>query len=298
MTSSWLTLVNPAAARGRHAGKVQHALEALRQQGWKLQVHETRGPNDASEVARAACREGQTRFLVAGGDGTLFETLNGALDSGKSEGLEVGVLPTGTGNSFLRDFGIFRLEDALDALLRGGSRRLDAVHAQHAGGSFHFVNLLSFGFSARVGAHRNQHYARWGQAGYVLSTLQCVPRLDAQTIQVGLDEGGSDAWRVALLSFCNTRFTGGSMMMAPAADPSDGALDIVRVGDIGALRLLSTFPRIFAGSHVGRPGVSQSRAKRIDFHDIEEQDLMVDGEILRARLRSLEVRPSCWSLRA
>ncbi len=81
------------------------------------------------------------------------------------------------------------------------------------------------------------------------------------------------------------------MMMAPRADPTDGEIDVIRVGEMGRLRFTATFPEIFKGTHVDSPDVEQARARRIDFVDSVRQDAMVDGEILSLALRSIEVLP-------
>jgi diacylglycerol kinase (ATP) len=79
--------------------------------------------------------------------------------------------------------------------------------------------------------------------------------------------------------------------MAPHADVSDGQLDVIRVGPLGRPRVLTTFPRIFRGTHVGRPGITERRARRVDFVDGVPRPVMVDGEIAILDLRSIEIVP-------
>jgi diacylglycerol kinase (ATP) len=137
----------------------------------------------------------------------------------------------------------------------------------------------------------NAHLKPLGALGYVLAVLGCVAGLEHPVIPVRLDSSGVDRRPCALISFCNSRFTGGTMMMAPRADPSDGEIDVVRVGALGRLEFTATFPRIFAGTHVDHPGVEQARARRVELVDPVERDVMVDGEIMRLELRSLAVLP-------
>ena len=86
------------------------------------------------------------------------------------------------------------------------------------------------------------------------------------------------------------------MMMAPHANASDGMLDLIRVGPLSRSGLLAQFPRIFAGTHVKHPLVEETRARRVDFVTDQMQDCMVDGEILKLSLRSLEVLPGALSV--
>jgi YegS/Rv2252/BmrU family lipid kinase len=269
------------------------ALASLREVGLRLEVHETDGPGHATELAREARTRGLRRFLAVGGDGTAFEVLNGLFPRpADATGTPVlATLPLGTGNSFLRDFGIEDTEDAMRAIIRGTTRACDVARAEHADGTVHFINLMSLAFSARAGALTNDRFKPLGAFGYILAVLSCVAGLEHPVIPVRLDGGLTDRRPCALLSFSNSRYTAGTMMMAPRADPTDGEIDVIRVGEMGRLRFTSTFPEIFRGTHVHAPGVEQTRARRIDFVDAVRQDAMVDGEILSLALRSIEVLP-------
>jgi diacylglycerol kinase (ATP) len=166
------------------------------------------------------------------------------------------------------------------------------VRAEHADGAIHYLNLLSTGFSARAGALTNARFKGLGAAGYVVAVVWSVLGLEHPVLPLRLDEGDDvDARPSVLLSFSNSRYTAGTMCMAPLADPGDGALDVIRVGDLGRIAFLGAFPSIFAGRHVERPDVEQVRARRVRFEPVGVQDVMVDGEILRLDLRALEVLP-------
>lgn len=81
------------------------------------------------------------------------------------------------------------------------------------------------------------------------------------------------------------------MRMAPAADPTDGRVDVIRVGALSRPRFLATFPKIFAGTHVAAPGIEATTAATVDLDLPEPVDVMVDGEVVRLRLRRLVVEP-------
>ena len=80
-------------------------------------------------------------------------------------------------------------------------------------------------------------------------------------------------------------------MMAPQAQTNDGQADLIRVGEMGRLSLLRTFPKIFRGTHVNHPVISQRRVQTIDFNLHNEVDVMIDGEVLRLLPRRLQVLP-------
>lgn len=288
---TWLTLVNPAAGGGRCGKRAPAALERLRRAGMDLEVHHTSRAGEATERARDAWAKGQRKFLAVGGDGTSFEIVNGLFPHDEEDRPTLGMLPLGTGNSFLRDFGITKAEHALAALERGVTRRCDVVRAVHADGELHFINLLSVGFSAEAGGLTNRRFKPLGAAGYVAAVLITAARLKHPSFPLRVDGGEEDARPCVLLSFSNSRYTGGTMMMAPEADATDGAFDVIRIGQMGRLPFVRAFPSIFQGTHVRRPEVEQGRARSVELSLDEAVDAMVDGEVMKLKLERLEILP-------
>lgn len=289
--TGYFTIVNPAAGGGRCRKRVAAGLARLRAAGLELEVHETERAGDATRLAAQAWRDGWRRFLAVGGDGTSYEIINGLFPHDGDERPVLAMLPLGTGNSFLRDFDITTAEEALAAIERGDTRACDVVRATHAGGELYYINLLSLGFSAEAGGLTNRRFKSLGAAGYVAAVLLTAARLKHPRFSVRVDEGERDERPCVLLSFSNSRYTAGTMMMAPDADPTDGALDVIRIGPMGRLSFVGAFPSIFKGEHVRRPEVEQRRASRIDLNLPGPVDVMVDGEVQRLKLERLEVLP-------
>jgi len=283
-------IVNPASGGGRGSARVQGALQTLREHGWDLDVRETTGPGHASDLAVEAAEREVPVVLAAGGDGTTYEVVNGLFPA-KGTVPRLGLLPVGTGNSFLRDFAITDLAAAVQAILRKQPRACDVVRATHAQGAVHYVNLLSLGFSAEVGALTNRRFKGLGLAGYALATVGSLVRLDHPCFPYALDDGPRETAPVVLLSFCNSRFTGGTMQMAPAADPTDGALDVIHVGAMRRRRLLGAFPKIYRGTHVHLPEVRTTTARSVRFDLSGPVPCMIDGEVCDLTLERLDVLP-------
>ena len=302
MTSAphrYLAVVNPAAgggACGRHAPAV---VDRLRQSGLEVDVIETRGPGQARELARTELAGTRRHFIAVGGDGTSFEIVNGLLDQPHvGERPTLGFLPLGTGNSFLRDFSDQGAEYAIDALKQGKRRPCDVIRVTHTAGVLHYINIFSIGFVADVCATRNRRFPGLGEFGYSLSTVLRVATLRPYVFPMRTDgRSGEDREPLTFLSINNSRFTGGKMMMAPAADTRDGLLDIIRVGRMGRISLLQTFPKIFKGTHVHHPAVACHQAPGVDFRLDAEVDVMIDGEMLKFNPTRLEVVPGAIDVR-
>ncbi|MDQ3032322.1 MAG: diacylglycerol kinase family lipid kinase [Myxococcota bacterium] len=292
MSERWIAIVNPAAGGGRCGKRASAALEELRSAGLDFEVHRTTKPGDATAIARAKAGSGARRFLSVGGDGTSWEVLNGLFPRDDAEDPPtLAMLPLGTGNSFLRDFGITSTAAAMSAILRGRTQPCDLLRVDHQGGVTHSINIVGVGFSAEAGALTNRRYKHLGVPGYVVAVLRTAMGLQAPVFPLRVDGGLLDERPAILLSFCNSRCTAGTMRMAPHAEVADGLLDVIRVGPRSRLGFVSSFPAIFSGRHVRQHGVEEARARRVDFELAGEVDTMIDGEVMRLALRSIEVLP-------
>ena len=183
-------------------------------------------------------------------------------------------------------------EHTIEALRDGKRRTCDVILLHHADGDIYFMNLLSLGFPADVGELTNRRFKRWGELGYILGVFARLASLRHHAFPHRLNDTGEWDRRPCLfLTFSNSKFTGGKMMIAPKADASDGQIEYVRWGPIGRMRLLGLFPRLFTGTHINHPLASRAPAQRIELELDGPVNAMVDGEILRLDCRSLEILP-------
>ncbi len=293
-TDSFLAVVNPAAGGGRCRKLVPAALDRLRAGGVKLDVVETTGPEQATQLAREAYSRGYRRFIAVGGDGTSYEIVNGLFPRRDSdEPVTLAFLPLGTGNSFLREFTDRGVEYAIEAILARRSQPCDVLRLRHTQGVLHYINLLSMGFAADVATLRARRFSGWGELGYQSSIFITLARFRRRPFPLRVDgEGEIDRRRCLFLTFNNSKFTGGTMMIAPNAEVNDGLIEYVRWGPIGRLGLIRNLPTLYDGTHIHHPLAERRQAKRIDFHLDAPVDVMVDGEVLTLQCETLDVLPS------
>lgn len=298
MTKRFLAVVNPAAGGGRCGKLAGAALEGLRGAGMEFEVMETRHSGQGAGLVREAYGKGYRRFIAVGGDGTSFEIVNGLFPGAEGgERPTLGFLPLGTGNSFLRDFTDRGSAHATAALLAGRVRPCDVLRLTHAEGVLHYINLLSIGFAADVAVLRDRKFKRLGELGYVLGLFTCLVRLYRQAFPLRVDgEAEWDRRRCLFLTFNNSKFTGGKMMIAPQADTGDGLVEFVRWGPVGRLGLLRALPGLYDGSHINHPLASRRAVRRVEFDLEGPVDVMVDGEVLTVECRTLEVLPAALNV--
>jgi diacylglycerol kinase (ATP) len=312
MNETFLAIINPAAGGGRCGERVGAALDRLRAAGLAIETAETKAAGQATQIARGAYGRGYRKFLAVGGDGTSYEIVNGLFPESESQvsgdssqGVSpendriatLGFLPLGTGNSFLRDFedlasGKSGLEHAMHALEARRSRPCDVLRLAHKAGAIYYTNLLSVGFAADVAALRHRRFSGLGQFGYLLSIFLCLARLDRRPFPMRFDgQQEFDARRCLFLTFNNSKFTGGTMMIAPDAVTDDGLIEYVRWGPIGRLGLVRNLATLYDGTHTRHPLAERRAVRRVEFQLDGPVDVMVDGEVLTVECQAIEVLP-------
>lgn len=290
----FFAIVNPAAGGGRSAKLAGPALARLRERGLHVDVIASTGPGHAVQLAREACDQGYRQFLAVGGDGTAHEILNGIFAGRQNiSRIALGFLPLGTGNSFLRDFTSDGAQASLDALLAGRTRPVDLIRLTHAKGEIFSFNLLSVGFTADVATLTNRMFKPLGPLGYLLGVLVRVLQLRRRAFALKCDDdAGWDERRCLFLTFNNSKFTGGKMMIAPNADATDGLIEFVRWGPIGRLGLIRMLPKLYDGTHIHHPLASRRAVHHVEFSPQAPMDVMIDGEVATVDCRAIDVIPA------
>ncbi|MGB2644358.1 MAG: diacylglycerol kinase family protein [Candidatus Acidiferrum sp.] len=298
MKTKFFAIVNPAAGGGRSAKLAGPALAGLREKGLKIDVFASTGPRHAVELAREAYDQGYRRFIAVGGDGTAHEILNGVFERARGkERISLGFLPLGTGNSFLRDFTQEGADASLQALVEDRKRSVDLMRLTHAKGEVYSFNLLSLGFTADVGSLTNRYFKPFGYLGYLLGVFVRVIQLRRRAFRLRCDDDKDwNESRCLFLSFNNSKFTGGTMLIAPQADPTDGLIEFVRWGPVGRLALLRMLPRLYDGTHIQHPLASRRAVRRVEFGTQVPVDVLIDGEIATLECVSLDVIPSALDI--
>jgi diacylglycerol kinase (ATP) len=296
----YLAIVNPAAGGGRCGKLAAATLENIISAGFPIEVKETHRAGDACRMAREAHQQGFRNFLAVGGDGTSYEIINGLFPlHPAAEKVSLGFLPLGTGNSFLRDFTDKGLTYAQQAILERKRRPCDVLELVHREGSLFYINLLSFGFTAQAGELTNRRFKPFGELGYLAAILLTWMKLYYPIFPLKLN--GSKGWDrrpCIYLTFSNSRYTGGQLMIAPFADTADGLIEVTRVGTLGRWDFVRTFPKIFSGKHMIHPLISHLRTKQIEFQLKTPIDVMIDGEVVRCHPQQIKVWPGALDVMA
>ncbi len=293
MGQTYLAIANPAAGGGRSRKLLGSALNRLRDAGLNVTVATTRSAGHATEIARDAYKNGTRNFIAVGGDGTSYEVVNGLFPEAiGNEPPTLGFLPLGTGNSFLRDFSDRGVEYAIESLIANKIRPCDVMRMRHREGIIYFINLLSMGFSADVATLRARRFSGWGEPGYFLSIFLTLARFNRRPFPLRVEgQKNFDDRRCLFITFNNSKFTGGTMMIAPKAQVDDGLVEYVRWGPIGRLGLIRNLSGLYDGTHIQHPLAECKAINRVEFKLDSPADVMVDGEVLSLHCEELDVLP-------
>lgn len=289
---------NPVSGSASGGLQLRKAESLLALKGVQVEPVATQRAGHASELARDLAKEGHKTVLALGGDGTLSETANGILGLPKAQRPTLGFLPGGTGNDFLRDFGITDLESAARAIGAGKPVAVDAVDVRWPGGSHFSINLVGSGLAAKAGARFGKSFRWLGPKGYDVASAIEIATMKACPTRLVLD-GKEVHGDFPLVLACNSVHTGGAMPMAPDAKPTDGLLDVLTVEDIGRLQILNLLAtKLRKGEHVKDPHVTIRRAAKVRIEPETASPLLLDGEIVGSTPVDLTVLPGAFRLLA
>ncbi|MCD6204597.1 MAG: diacylglycerol kinase family lipid kinase [Candidatus Marinimicrobia bacterium] len=274
-----LLVYNPFAGHGR-AQKILPEVEAyFLEKEIEFELRTTDYHEHGIEIVANADLSQYDGVIAAGGDGTLFEVINGYFRNESKKRIPLGVLPVGTGNAFARDLDLHNThwKDAVDVIALQSARKVDVGRFTSHGESFYFLNILGLGFVADVTAiaHKLKFL---GNLSYTLGVFQKTIFLNSYRLTITID-GETYVRDNIFVEISNTRWTS-NFLMAPSAEIDDGFLDVTLLGKLGRIKLLKSFPKIFTGEHIYIDEVETFKAKEIKVETAIPKVLTPDGELL------------------
>ena len=273
-----LLVFNPNAGHG-HAGKMLSQVEkALNDHKIEFDLQLTRFPGHGVEIIRNADLNIYDGVVAAGGDGTLFEVINGYFQNPAEVRIPIGILPIGTGNAFARDLELdsSTWTEAIKIIASQKTRKVDVGKFHSNEQDYYFLNILGMGFVADV-IKIAQKLKVFGNFSYTLGVLIRTIFLSADTLSIEID-GQNLERECTFVEISNTRYTS-NFLMAPAAIIDDGLLDVTIANKLNRRRLLKCFPKIFTGEHVLMPEIESLKAKSIKIVSKKAKVLSPDGEL-------------------
>jgi YegS/Rv2252/BmrU family lipid kinase len=271
--------INPAAGRGRARHRANAIRRLLADSGVEVEEIQSTAVGDLEYKVFAAASAGADRIIVAGGDGSVHEAVNGVLRSASQTAL--GVIPVGTGNDFAKACSIpLHWEDATRLLADRISsdmplRYIDTGRMNDR----YFANGAGIGFDAKINQIARSNRLPLGDLVYLIAVFQGVwDGVITPDIRMRFDDTDYNG-PVTLVEVCNGESVGGMFQIAPMARNDDGILDLVFVQPVGRLRIFALLPRLIKGTHISAPEVSCARVSSVSLIAEEPLPSHLDGEI-------------------
>jgi len=296
---SWQVILNPHAGCGKGRRDKAKIVSILNHSGLRYCLHESEYAGNAFGLAKDLAINGATHFIVAGGDGTLNEIVNGVFNGKNSQcdQIIIGMLPVGTGNDWIRTFGIpDHYQMAMDIILKGKTVVQDVGLVEYMEEekniSRFFVNIAGFGFDAMVATRANnlKNNGLSGLRVYIESFLWSYFNHKACQTSIVID---SEKLYVNLFSASVGigKFNGGGMMQVPDANPVNGYFHITIIRNLGIWGILQNFLKLYNGTFVRDYRVSTHTGKQVQLTAEKPISGEVDGESIGNSSFNLQIIP-------
>lgn len=280
MTDTCLPLfLNPAAGRGRGRKNASAIQNLLTQQGVQTTLIQSNAIGEMEEQILAHASSRSTPILVAGGDGSVNEAINGILRA-RSD-IPFGLIPIGTGNDFAKscqipmkwDTAAMQLAKRINTAV--APKRIDAGRVNKK----FFANAVGIGFDAKINRIASEY--RWpiGDLVYLVAVFRGIWD-GVITAPVKMTDGSNIySGPMTLVSVSNGPWVGGMFYIAPEAKTDDGKLDLIFAAPMTRLRVLKLLPKIIQGTHVADPDITCKKIESLELIAERPLPCHVDGEI-------------------
>jgi YegS/Rv2252/BmrU family lipid kinase len=309
MKTSYVTIViNPVAGNGKAGREARALLQKIKNSSdFEINIAFSGGKNDAEAITRKAIREGSSMIIVAGGDGTINEVVNGFFEDGKplNSFCELGVINCGTGGGYARALNCQRsTSQQIEKLIHTVSTSLDLGQISFRDSSGKTVKRL-FANECQVGIGSNVASAVGkkskifgGTIAFGVSATLFALSMKPLKLDISFDDEAFQAFSLIGLVIGNGTECAGGMKLTPDAKLNDGFFDVLSICDMNVIQRILNLSKVYSGKHIQSPYFSVRRCKKIQIRSDNKLSLEGDGEILGNSPFNIEILPSAIRVRA
>lgn len=267
-------IYNPTSGRELLSKQLPYILERLEQAGYETSAHRTTGEGCAKRAAEEAVRRKFDLVVAAGGDGTLFEIINGL--AGKEYRPTLGIIPAGTTNDFARAFKIPRkIKDCCDVLCGDFTRPIDIGKTSD---NKYFINVAAGGALTELTYEVPIKLKTvFGRLAYYIKGFQKLPFISPKKVKITYD-GNVFEGEILLFFICNSNSVGGFERLALKSKFDDGLFDLIIVEKMRLFQLIKSGIKTLRGKHLKDAKIKYIQAKNITVEFEKDLPLNLDGE--------------------
>lgn len=285
-------VLNPASGGSIYFDSAKRAIEKT---GEDMLISDNPG-EIRSRVCELFKSDPFAHAVIYGGDGTVFEAVNGIMDSGMQEFASFSVIPSGSGNDFskyVNDSGVFKKAEL---------NKIDIIHVLCGKNSWYFANMMNIGFDCEV---VNETYELKkkpllkGSAAYIAGVLKVLAKKKTFSAKIKMTDCVKDfknneeiideithEKEVLLCAVANSHYCGGGFKAAPLAKVNDGFMDVLVINDVTRMQFLGLVGDYRTGEYIDETGkmktkfngvLDYTKCKKIEIAGPEK--ICLDGEI-------------------
>lgn len=282
-----LFIINPTAGKGKTLKLIPVIEKIFNDKKENYIIEVTKFVGHATELAKKYSSEEDYRIYSVGGDGTLNEVLNGMVNTKSS----LAVIPSGSGNDFIKNIYNYNKKEAVEDILYKTVNGKEALIDLGKVNNRYFLNIASVGFDAEV-AYNSIKFKKLplinGTAAYFLGVLTTVFKYKSYDLKINIDNDGFNLSSL-LVAVANGRYYGGGINVAPKAKLDDGFFDICLIKRVGRLKILGLFPKVIKGTHETIKEVDFRCGKMVHIYSEEDLAFNIDGEITRGKEAEFQI---------
>lgn len=270
-------IVNPTAGKGKVQDEIIEQIKSYFANAENYKIYVTQKEQEGREIAeREAKTNEEIRFYACGGEGTVFEVLNGIIGC---ENASLATIPCGSANDFLKFFGDKESFLNVKEMVEGQDVYVDLIKANE----FYCINQCSAGMDAIV-AREMQKFKTWplvsGSMAYKFAVVKVFFGKIGLKLNIKVDDIDKGV-RDCLFAVCaNGPVYGGGYISAPSAIPMDKKLDWLIVDNMPKLKILSYLKKYEKGQHVGLSCCELADCTTMEISADKPFPLNLDGEII------------------
>lgn len=273
-------IINPSAGQGNAVKLIPKIKESLKGMDVKYSIYTTKSKGDAEQFVKDTLESGKkVRFYACGGDGSLHEAVNGAKGFPDAE---IGVIPVGTGNDFIRNFGEKEMFLDIKAQVNGKSIHCDVIDVNGR----YVVNMANIGFDCDA-ADKASEWKRkpliTGTMAYIMGVAEMFVKPMGKHLTFTFSDGKKLKGKFLLCTLANGSFCGGGFKCSPEAFLDDGLIDVGIVHNVPRMTFVKLLPKYKAGTYLdtkhGRENVIYKKYSSIEITADVPVNISTDGEI-------------------
>jgi len=288
MQKEWFVIVNPAAGNGAAKKVWTKIYNELIKQNFNFEFVFTNYKNHSVELVQNAIKQGFTKIICVGGDGTLHNIINGILSLNTSNisnisEIKIGIIAIGTGNDWIKTYQIPKNHKKAIQLIKKeytikqdiGKIKLIATNK-----ITYFNNLAGIGFDGYVVSNVNK-YKKLGALAYLIGALVSLTNFKKPELEINFNNTVVKGnFLLLLIGLCN--YSGGGMQLTKNANPTDGLFDISYIQKINLFTILSNTFGLFNGTITNHKLVNTEKTSSIEIKVLsnEKTYIQADGELI------------------